>query len=225
MPRDDSAAHKEAPCGVGIAKGPVKKVYPAGTTQIPVEFEETIGHGGWFAIDLSLGNDQNFTLIDMMKDPDNGLTSTKGAPRMVTIPAGTTCANCTLRLRQVMCTSDKIPVDDAKCVATLNSGISTYHSCADIQIGAGTADAGAPTDAGGTATTDSGTSTTVDASTTGTTDAGSTGPAPGGGNPDESDGEFNGSSGSCSTSESGGGSLLVGGMIAAAVAFSRRRRR
>jgi len=232
-PRDTGDGHKFGPCGragnvaggAAIPKGAVTKVYPAGTTTIPVEWEETVAHGGWFAIDLSTtGDDKNFTMIDMVKDPA-GISSNIGAPRMVPIPPGTTCKNCTLRVRQVMCSSDAIPLNDAKCTAS-STTISTYFTCADIQILGAGEDAGPPPPDAGQATTDSGTGTTTDSGTSSGTDSGSSNNNNNNGTGEEEpDGDFNSSSGCSTTASVGWNGLALSGVAGFVAMMFRRRRR
>ena len=142
-------SNMSGPCGPNApGSGPRTRFVPGSTVEIT--FRETINHPGHFILSLSMANDQGF-------QPVTGLTQNGGAvsadniphnggapqpsfasPRMYTglmwtVP-NTPCAGCTLQLIQVM--TDRNPPTN-------------YYSCADIEIGADTPDAGvAPADAG-----------------------------------------------------------------------------
>jgi hypothetical protein len=157
VPRDTTDTLLKMPnCGGSTATGPLMKgqpvaQYDAGAT-IPVVWKETIAHGGCFQLRLNSnpsGSDTNegdFKILAQYSDPPAG-TGTRDAS--VKLPAGVTCANCTLQLLQIMradnmasCPADASP-NDITSVQTL------YHSCADIRIGdfpdaGGLKDAGPP---------------------------------------------------------------------------------
>jgi hypothetical protein len=232
-PRDDAQplgvkdSHKVGPCG-GVAKGPgPTKGYTPGQT-ITVQWLETIEHQGCFQIALSSANEQNFTVLKQIDDPNTTPPATQTSPRTnsttVTLPGNiTSCTDCTLQLRQVMI---GMPCPNDPQVPGVGD---TYYSCADVWI---TADGGIPPmpDGGRDAAasgTDAG-SSGIDASGF-PDDGGDTPPASkdggaGGGNrvnpplPDTGDG--------CSTRASRGDPWLAvpGIAIMAGLAILRRRR-
>lgn len=142
LPRYDAESNKSCPCGEGgsnrtcnttaeetsdpnRSEGRVTQ-YEVGST-ITVFFDEYINHSGRFRVafdedgaDLADFNDN--VLIDVA-DPND-------APGfrelMVTLP-DTPCDNCTLQLIQAMHGDTVNPVDDP-------APLSTYYTCADIQL-------------------------------------------------------------------------------------------
>ena len=132
-----------APCG-NVARTTTPTVYTAGET-ITVKWTETIGHVGCYQVAFS-PDDVNFVTLTQVVDPValQGMQMTT-----VTLPAGVNCTNCTLQLRQVMLdnAANKTCAADA---APTGGGAVTYYSCADLCVGAGCPEAGAPAqDAGG----------------------------------------------------------------------------
>ncbi len=121
-----SDAHKTGPCGA-VPRTNKCTPYEAGAT-IDVKWTETVAHDGCFQVALSQAGDQGFTILKQIQDP-------VGSPitmhtDTVTLPAGVTCKDCTLVVRQLMigklCTTAPLQNDlDA----------STYYSCGDIRIG------------------------------------------------------------------------------------------
>lgn len=130
LPRDvgqpNSDAHKSGPCGA-VPRTTHCTKYEAGAP-IPVRWMETVDHKGCFQWVVSKANDTNFTMLKQINDP----TGTGGMVYndTLTLPAGYTCANCTLAVRQLMigtCGPDAAP--------NSTSATDTYFSCADIRIG------------------------------------------------------------------------------------------
>jgi MYXO-CTERM domain-containing protein len=142
----------------------------------------------------------------------------------VIVPGGTSCQNCTLRLRQIM------GATPSTCTPTTVGSQGTYFSCADLRI---IADGGTPS--GG----DGGTSSGGDAGTSGTGDDSGTGPGSGdsgsgsGDNGDTTDepGEFpnQGKGGGCSvtslTSNAAPWGSAGGLALGIVLGLSRLRRR
>lgn len=121
----DARAHKTGPCGGSPRVGMPTQYEPGATVQ--VKWQETIGHRGCYQIAFSPANDQNWVTLKQVDDPGNNpddmiYTDT------VTLPAGVTCKDCTLVVRQLMigvaCTPDAAP-----------PAADTYFSCADIRVG------------------------------------------------------------------------------------------
>jgi len=216
-------AHKTGPCG-GVPRTGTYTQYAVGAT-VPVEYTETIDHRGCFQVLLSDANDQGFQILMQVDDPSGDVTP-KRRTMNVTLPAGKTCASCTLAVRQLMigraCGANQ---------ASINAG-DTYFTCSDICIGTNCppkTDAGAPGDA--SAPVDDGGHHDHDAAPspapTGTnpgpapTATGTT-PAPGGGlEPTDGDG-------GCSTSPvgvAGSSAFALAGLGAVVVTLARRRRR
>jgi hypothetical protein len=143
VPRDTTdTLLKMGPCGGSMANGPLTKKAPVEQympgQMITVDYKETVGHQGCYLFQLSsTGNDQNFTTLLQVNDPggNQGVLQAQ-----VKLPNGVTCANCTLRVIQVML--------GAACAANQDpTNTSNYYSCADVRIGNFT-DAGAVMDAG-----------------------------------------------------------------------------
>jgi hypothetical protein len=152
-PRDvnvaDNDAHKAGPCG-GVAKGTPSMRYNADASTMNVQWEETINHTGCFVIDVSpSGNDNDFRVLRVI--PDNAGVGAKMTN--IAMDGGLKCANCTLRMRQIM------GADPATCNGNTVTAAGTYYSCADIAI--------TDVDAGTTVTpVDSGISFRADSGTT-----------------------------------------------------------
>ena len=102
IPRDvgvaGNDAHKAGPCGA-VARTTMCTSYAAGAT-IPVTWTATVEHNGCFQIALSQANDQGFTILKQIQDPA-GSPMTMFADT-VTLPAGETCKDCTLVVRQLV---------------------------------------------------------------------------------------------------------------------------
>jgi hypothetical protein len=144
MPRNNSDLLKDpnGPCG-NVPRTALNTQYTAGQV-IPVAFEETVTHAGCFTVNFSEANDSTFTRLKTVTHSNAG-----GTPRQyttnATLPAGITCANCTLQLVQFMLTN----YDGGACPpATIPAG-SRYYSCADIRVVAAVPDAGSGGGAGG----------------------------------------------------------------------------
>src|SRR5262245_54114803 len=163
-PRDNQDGYKDpprtppgtgAPCDISEAASQPHTTLTPGAA-MTVTWEETVTHPGCFVIDFSPANDANFQVIGR-KSHANAPTPNPTAqnPRQwslgVTLPT-TPCAKCTLRLRQLMLTTD-VPESSLSTgcpPATIPAG-STYYSCANIVLGSGGASGtGGTTGAGGT---------------------------------------------------------------------------
>jgi hypothetical protein len=164
MPRDQQDGYKDppmtppgtgAPCGISEASSQPHNTLTAGAP-ITVTWSETINHPGCFVIDFSAANDQSFQILGVKShmNPPAPTSPTKAKPRMwsldVTLPS-TPCPKCTLRLRQLMLTSD---VTADKCPPASIPNGSTYYSCSNVALTATSTGAGgtggATTGAGGT---------------------------------------------------------------------------
>lgn len=129
------------PCGNVPRGAQPSAVYKAGDT-IDVEWQETIGHAGCYQIGFST-DDKAFTVLSQINDPTDATGTRKTT---VTLPAGVSCKNCTLQLRQLMlenapvktCATNAVPPDGTGGMGN------TYYSCADICVGTECGDAGVP---------------------------------------------------------------------------------
>lgn len=127
-PRNNRSDLKDpyGPCG-NVPRTTMSTTYTAGQT-INVSWTETVDHPGCFLVDLSTGGDQNFMLLKNVPH-----TTVGAIPRtynaQVTLPAGVSCTDCTLRLRQIMLGSDATP-----CPPNPIAMGATYYTCADVTI-------------------------------------------------------------------------------------------
>ena len=128
-PRNNQDGYKEPllvpACGVArTGTQPVTDI--AAGSRYFVEFEETVNHSGCFVVDFSTDNDQTWTQLAVVQH-DTSLPTPRPYDTYVDLPAGVTCAQCTMRVRQLM-------VSDVGCPpASVPSG-STYYSCANIRL-------------------------------------------------------------------------------------------
>jgi MYXO-CTERM domain-containing protein len=121
----DQRAHKTGPCG-GSPRTGMPTAYDAGAT-INVRWHETIDHRGCYQIAFSPAGDKDWVTLKQVNDPvgggDAGVYNTQ-----VTLPAGVSCKDCTLVVRQLMigraCEPNEPPPAN-----------NTYFSCADIRVG------------------------------------------------------------------------------------------
>jgi hypothetical protein len=164
-PRDNQDGYKDpprAPPGTGAPCGITEAASQPHTTLTPgaslnVTWEETVDHPGCFVIDFAEANDANFQILGRKSHANppapSGNPATRKYSQMVTLPT-TPCPKCTLRLRQLMLTSNVSEANlQTGCPpATIPSG-ATYYSCANIVLGgggaSGTGGAGGTTGAGG----------------------------------------------------------------------------
>jgi Lytic polysaccharide mono-oxygenase, cellulose-degrading len=135
-PRDvgvvGSDAHKAGPCGA-VPRTTKCTSYEAGAT-IPIKWMETVSHEGCFQWALSTtGTDTNFTVLQQIADPAGGAGTVY--PGTLKLPAGVTCKDCTLVVRQLMIS--KACIGGTTNVAPFQNDLdaSVYYSCADIRIG------------------------------------------------------------------------------------------
>jgi hypothetical protein len=159
-PRDSHSDYKSPPvgnvgigepCGVARAASQPTSTLTAGA-QITVTFEETVNHPGCFVVDFSPADDANFVKLAAKShmNPPAPTTPSTTNPRQwsvsVTLPS-TPCTACTLRLRQLMLSSD---LSDSACPpATIPAG-ETYYSCANVVLSGGSSGTGGAGAAGGT---------------------------------------------------------------------------
>lgn len=134
----DDRAYKntEGPCGVVLGTStPLPRTntptrYTPGQT-ITVKWQETIDHRGCFQVLLSEANDTNWKLLAQFDDPA-GSPNDEITTKQIKLPDGVSCEACTLSVRQLMtgaaCPPEAVAVPDT-----------TYYSCADIRIAAGSA--------------------------------------------------------------------------------------
>ncbi|MGE0764608.1 MAG: SCE4755 family polysaccharide monooxygenase-like protein [Bdellovibrionales bacterium] len=125
VPRSQADGLKTPPCGNIPRTAQVTELRPGQVMQI--SWTEVINHPGFFSVDISQANDQNFQEIWRFEDNQNTVGS-HNFTGTITIP-NITCANCTIRLIQHMLEDPNMP--------------SLYYSCSDISIAA---------DSGGTVT-------------------------------------------------------------------------
>lgn len=222
-PRDVGVAgsdgHKTGPCG-GVARAGAPTKYAIGAT-FTVSWQETVPHTGCFQVGFSPKDDANFTVLKQLNDPDNAAVPAQYSTS-VTLPAGVSCPDCTLVVRQLM---DGQP---CKTPAVDPATVSTYYSCADICVGDTCSDGGTPpadagpTDGGVTPGTDSGVSTSPTDGGGKFVDGGE-GSSGNGGRPDLRAGEGDG----CAVSPGGTSSTTFGicaGLLGLALLGRRKKR-
>lgn len=141
-PSLDARAKKFGPCG-GSPRTNNPTQYDVGET-IEVKIQETIDHRGCFQIAFSPANDTDWVTLDQFDDPA-GTPKNEIFTRMVKLPDGVSCKDCTLVVRQLMINTDCEP--DASPNATGPGD--TYFSCADIRVGDFPDVSTVPTDGGG----------------------------------------------------------------------------
>lgn len=152
-PRDQQDGYKDGtPCGVMRASSqPVTRYMPG--QALDVEWLETVDHSGCFLVEFSAQGDRDFQILGRRShsNPPPPASPSSGDPRpwslQVTLP-DVTCAECTLRLRQIMVGEDL--AGEACPPATVQQG-SVYTTCANINLGSesvggsgGTGGVGAP---------------------------------------------------------------------------------
>jgi len=118
----------DGPCGK-VPRTSMSTPYSSGQT-LNVEWTETINHPGCFLIDLSTSGDQNWMLLKNVAHSNVGTTA-RNYTTQLTLPAGVSCTDCTLRLRQIMLGADTDP-----CPPDPIAMGATYYSCADVAISA-----------------------------------------------------------------------------------------
>jgi len=131
---------KDGPCGRGGANdGRTSrfKRYAAGET-ITMRWTETIDHEGSWVVgfDNDGADEDDFASTILYEAPDPRGTGGEQVTAEVTLP-DVECTNCTLRLLQVMTTSDVVRPQDL------------YFQCADIVLGEGESSPGVTCQAGG----------------------------------------------------------------------------
>ncbi len=145
-PRNNQDGYKDPllvpACGVARNGSQPVTDFAAGT-RVQVEFEETVNHSGCFVLDISVDNDQTWTQLAVVQH-DTSQPTPRPYDTFVDLPAGVTCTQCTMRLRQLMVADNGCPP------ANVPSG-ATYHTCANIRLvgpavdaGTGTPDAAQP---------------------------------------------------------------------------------
>ncbi len=209
-------AHKNGPCG-GVARTNKFIPYQTGQT-VPVTFSETVDHRGCFQVWLSTAGDANFQKLFQADDPGNDATP-RNRTVQVTLPAGVTCSQCTLQVRQLMI--------NQTCSANQQSITAgdTYFTCADVCIGpacGGTPDAGPP-DAGAP-------DSSLPPADSGQPQSDGAAPAPASdsGSPPRGDGglgiDLGPGTGGCSSGGSSPSSFTAVGLVLVALGALRRRR-
>ena len=233
-PRDNMDNHKAGPCGAGSVKAAIKSTFTSGQN-ISVELEETIDHRGCFVVDLATADNQTFQVLkiaqgggaaaNFLADPANAVPLKRTVT--ATLPAGLTCNNCTLRVRQLMHTTE------VGCNENTVPASGTYFSCADVRINAAVvpdagADSAVPAADSGIPASDGGTTSSGDAGMS-TSDGSTVNPGGGGnGGVDEFEDESpfaKNDSGCAMQPESGGSTLTLGALALAAVIATRRSRK
>ncbi|MBX3202447.1 MAG: lytic polysaccharide monooxygenase [Labilithrix sp.] len=211
-PNLDARAKKFGPCG-GSVRTNMPTQYEVGA-EIEVRFEETIGHTGCYQIAFSPADDKDWVTLLQVNDPA-GRQNVQSAT--VKLPAGVSCKDCTLVVRQLMfnraCEADAAP-------NSISAG-DTYFSCADIRVG------DFP-DAGPTMPPPDGGDDDDDGNSSGGV---STTPTDGGGNTSSGNGgrrltPVDSGDGGCSVALGATSSFsLIASLGLGALAFARRRRR
>jgi Lytic polysaccharide mono-oxygenase, cellulose-degrading len=169
----NARAKKAGPCG-GSPRTSTPTQFAVGQ-EITVTWEETIGHTGCYQIAFSPANDKDWVTLAQIDDPaeKQNVQSAK-----VKLPAGVSCKDCTLVVRQLMLENEqnKTCARDAAPPPT-----NTYYSCADIRVG-DFPDAGPtlPPSDGGSGDGDDGENSSGGVSTTPTDGGGKTNGANGG---------------------------------------------
>lgn len=128
-PRSPSDAWKDpnGPCGMNT-RSTMVTTYQVGQ-QVSVAWDETVNHPGCFLIDFSTGGDQNWTQLANVKHRAGATPPNKRYNAMITLPSGVSCTDCTLRLRQIMLSTDTEP-----CPPAMIAYGATYYTCADVTI-------------------------------------------------------------------------------------------
>jgi hypothetical protein len=120
-----------APCG-NVAKGATPQAVFASGATISVKWAETVPHEGCYQVAFS-ADDVNWVMLKQVVDPPTANVTVFN--ETVTLPAGVSCMNCTLQLRQIMlgaggtCAPDAAPPN-----GTVAGAGNTYYSCADICV-------------------------------------------------------------------------------------------
>jgi len=211
------------PCG-SVPRTTKPTVYTPGQT-VTVKWTETIGHEGCYQVAFSQ-DDVNWTVLAQVADPAalQGMQMTT-----VTLPAGVSCLNCTLQLRQLMLDNAAVKTCVPDAAPPTGGALgNTYFSCADICIGAGCPTTTEPgtdsgTSSGGPAASDGGPTTVP-------TDGG--GKFVDGGDDDDDDPAArpnlrSGEGGGCSVAlgaTSGVSFVITAGLLGLALARRRRKR-
>jgi uncharacterized protein (TIGR03382 family) len=122
---------KTGPCGTPRTNKPPTQ-YAVGA-QVQVMFRETVAHTGCYQVHFSPAGDANWVKLGQMDDPGGVTGNVGGVAGMnalnVTLPAGVSAMNGTLRVTQIM--------SGVTCTANANQdpGANTYFSCSDIRVG------------------------------------------------------------------------------------------
>jgi hypothetical protein len=138
-PRDNSDLHKDpnGPCGVSrAASQPMNAPLEPGS-ELNLTWTETVNHPGCFVIDFSMAGDTGWQTLAMVPHESDGNTPRPYATT-VTLPAAA-CADCTLRLRQIMLGAE--PAAGACPPANPAPG-ATYYSCANMVLAGDSASGG-----------------------------------------------------------------------------------
>lgn len=118
-----------APCGNVARTG--KYVQMEAGASVEVQWKETVDHVGCFQIAISTDDDKTFKVLKQIND-EAGTVVPAMYKDTITLPAGMTCKNCTLQLRQLMQSANVPCTPDADPTMAVNG---TYFSCADICVG------------------------------------------------------------------------------------------
>lgn len=230
-PRSTSDALKSGPCGGVASNGSFTQYQPDG--QVQVKWTETVDHFGCFQIAFSANGEAGpFTVLRQLDDPAGDAT-----PRQLTatvkLPAGVTCKDCVIQVRQLMinryCKGS--PMLDAgggvENIANLGP-TDVYYGCADIRVG--DFDAGPSPDDGGSSGTTSSSGATSSSSSSGTSGEGPITTRVDGGEEGSLITDDNGdkNSAGCSTTAGTNGTTAIFGIAGAALGltvFRRRRKR
>lgn len=119
-PRSTNPGIKSGPCG-GLPRL-TPAVVQTGST-ITVTWEETIQHPGRYEFYFSAANDQNFQMLKMVADTQDGTADLPHQYTTTLTMPSQPCTACTLQMIQVMTENPLMP--------------SLYYSCADIVLQTG----------------------------------------------------------------------------------------
>jgi MYXO-CTERM domain-containing protein len=228
-------AVKDGPCGASHTKGAAAQVEYTAGQQVMIAFDETIDHTGCFQVALATDN-ATYALLAQKNDPADADIDSRdvGAPRTITatLPAGVTCANCTIQLRQVML--ETVPAfPNAQCgamqdIAQVPAG-KVYFQCSDVDIVAAPVPDGGPVSSSSSGAAASSSGAAATSSTSGASagaDGGASGTTPGAGSTDgigarQNDGDLG--DGGCQATP-GTTSSAFALLVVAGVALRRRQR-
>ncbi|MBY0472203.1 lytic polysaccharide monooxygenase [bacterium] len=122
IPPRNTLANKTGPCGVARNVGTQTTTNLTPGQTLTITFQETIDHPGYYQIWFSPNADDSGMVLLRDNIPDiQGGAMPHNYSTTVTVPS-TPCANCTIRMIQVMAENPNVPT--------------YYYSCSNVQIAA-----------------------------------------------------------------------------------------